>query len=318
MSPEPVARIDMCCGRNFAQPAVPSAGPVKPPLFKYHDPSSLEEALALLATLGEDARVLAGGQSLMPLLNFRMARPAHIVDINGIAELAEASEQANGLSLGAMVRQRELERSDVIGQACPLISQAMPLVGHPQIRNRGTLGGSLAHADPAAELPAVMLAVGANLVVQGKNHQRAIAADDFFSGLLTTALRPDELLVRVEVPRFPIQTGSSVQEVAMRVGDFALAGAVTCLTLDPGGLVSRARIVCFGIADRPLRMREAEASLEGRAPGDAALAEAGQLVSARMQPVEDIHASAAYRRRVCGVLVRRALAESRRKVRLGD
>jgi len=287
---------------------------VKPPVFKYHDPSTLEEALVLLASLGDDAKVLAGGQSLMPLLNFRLARPAHLIDINGIAELRGVSPQADGLRLGAMVRQRELERSGLIAEACAPLSQAMPLIGHPQIRNRGTLGGSLAHADPAAELPAVMLAADARIVLQSTSGQRVIAADEFFLGELTTALRADELIVGVEVPRLPERTGTSVQEIAVRLGDFALAGVVCCVTLGSRGVVERARIVCFGIAARPMRMREAEALIVGQTPEEARLGEAGRLVSANVQPVEDMHASAAYRKRVCGVLAERALRSAVKRV----
>ncbi len=285
---------------------------MKPPVFKYHDPGTLEEALALLASLGDDARVLAGGQSLMPLLNFRLARPAHLVDINRIAELGGVSRGAHGVSLGAMVRQRELERSSLLAEACPLIGQAMPLVGHPQIRNRGTLGGSLAHADPAAELPAVVLAADARIVARSAQGERAIGAEDFFQGQLTTALRADELIVRIEAPSLPKRTGTSVQEVAMRVGDFALAGVVTTLTVGPTRLVTRARIVCFGVGDRPMRIRNAEVSLEGQVAGEESFAAAGHMVSAALQGevVADMHASAAYRQRVCGVLAKRALGSA--------
>ncbi len=280
---------------------------MKPPVFKYHDPISLEEALDLLAQHGDSAKILAGGQSLMPMLNFRLARPEHLVDVNRIAALSEISQADGRLCLGAMVRQRTLERSITIAEACPLIAQAMPLVGHPQIRNRGTVGGSLAHADPAAELPAVMLALDAQFTLRSKASQRVLGADEFFFGHLTTALRPEEMLVRVEVQAASKQTGSSIQEVAMRAGDFALAGVAACVTLGTDGLVSRARVVCFGVGDRPTRMREAEASFEGSPPTSDVIAAAAELVSARVEPVEDIHASAAYRKRVVRILTRRAL-----------
>ena len=284
---------------------------MKAPRFTYHDPVGLDEALSLLAEYGEEGKVLAGGQSLMPVLNFRLARPAHLIDINRIEALADFGQAADGgLSLGALARQRALERSALVAERCPLISQAMPYVGHPQIRNRGTLGGSLAHADPAAELPAVAVATDATLTVARKGSQRVLEAEDFFIGELSTRLEADELLVRIDVPAWPERSGSSVQEVAMRLGDFALAGVVTRLTLDAGGRVADARIVCFGIGDRPLRQHEAEQSLQGAPASDEAFAEAGRIVSARVQPSDDIHASAGYRRRSAGLLTRRALAAS--------
>jgi carbon-monoxide dehydrogenase medium subunit len=186
----------------------------------------------------------------------------------------------------------------------------MPFVGHPQIRTRGTLGGSLAHADPAAELPAVMVALGARLTLRSARGQRTVAAEDFFIAALTTALAPDELLTEVALPSWPARTGSSVQEVAIRLGDFALGGVATALTLDAQGRVAGARVVCFGVGPRPLRAADAERSLVGGAPSAAALAEAGRLASAAVDPSDDIHASGAYRRRLAGVLTTRALAAS--------
>jgi aerobic carbon-monoxide dehydrogenase medium subunit len=272
---------------------------VKAPRFEYFDPTTREEALELLAEHGDAAKVLAGGQSLVPLLNFRLAHPAVLVDINRVRDLGEMA----GTRLGAMVRQRALE-----GCACPLIRQALPFLGHLQIRNRGTLGGSLAHADPSAELPAVMVALDATFHVQRRGGQRTIQAEEFFLGQLSTALEPEELLVEVDVPARPERTGSSLQEVAMRRGDFALGGVATMLSLDVDGRISAARIVPFGVGDRPTRQREAEASLLGSAPGEKAFAEAGAVVSERVEPWDDIHASAAYRKRVAGLLTRRALA----------
>lgn len=281
---------------------------MKPPRFTYHDPATLEEALSLLATYGSDAKVLAGGQSLLPVLNFRLARPGHLIDINRIAELGRVEERDGGLSLGAMVRQRALERSALVRRRCPLIGQALPFIGHPQIRNRGTIGGSLAHADPAAELPAVMVALDAHLTLERSGGRRVVLAEQFFLDQLSTALEPDELLVRIDLAPWPERTGSSLQEVAMRLGDFALSGVATTLTLGRDGRVARARIVCFGVGERPLRVVEAEDSLVGSRPGEAAFAEAGRIVSARLDPPGDIHASGAYRKRVAGVLTRRALA----------
>ncbi len=290
---------------------------MKPPRFKYHDPATLDEALGLLAHYGDEAKILAGGQSLMPVLNFRLARPANLIDVNGIRDLAAVEDGAGpgGIAVGAMVRQRALERSELVLQRCPLITQALPYVGHPQIRNRGTLGGSLAHADPAAELPAVMVAAEASFTVKKSSGARVVAAEDFFVGQLTTVLEADEMLVRVDIPAWPEQTGSSLQEVAMRLGDFALGGVATTLTLGPDGRVIRARIVCFGVGERPLRQTEAEQSLKGATPGDDAFAEAGRIVTARIDPTADIHASASYRKRLAGILTRRALAAAHTRIR---
>jgi carbon-monoxide dehydrogenase medium subunit len=283
---------------------------MKPPRFVYHDPATLEEALELLARYGEEAQVLAGGQSLMPLLNFRLARPAHLVDVNRVAELNGLEEWDHGLTLGALVRQRALERSLLVRAQAPLIAQAMPYVGHPQTRNRGTLGGSLAHADPAAELPAIMVALDAHLTLQRAGAGRVLPAEEFFVSALTTARAPDELLTRIALPPWPAHTGSSLMEVAVRVGDFALAGVATTVTVGEDGRIAAAHIVCFGVDERPLRMADAESFLAGEAPGDAAFSEAGRIAAERLHPMDDIHASAAYRKRLVGVLTRRALAAS--------
>ena len=282
---------------------------MKPPVFEYHDPATVEEALDLLRRYGDDAKVLAGGQSLMPMLNFRLARPAHLVDVNRVAGLAGIVRSADTLTIGAMVRQRTLERSSEIHHWCPLVRRVLELVGHPQIRNRGTLGGSLAHADPAAELPALALALDARLVLRRSGGRRVVAAQDFFVAQLTTAARPDELLVEVELPARP-EIGYGVHEVAMRHGDFALGGVITALTFGSGPRIVTARVVAFGVADRPIRIERAEAALVGASPSEQARAEAAALVAQAVDPPSDIHASAAYRRRLSGELARRALADS--------
>jgi carbon-monoxide dehydrogenase medium subunit len=289
---------------------------MKPPRFKYHDPTTLDEALGLLARYGDEAKILAGGQSLVPLLNFRLARPANLIDVNSIADLDTVEDGGpDGIKLGAMVRQRALERSELVRQRCALISQALPYVGHPQIRNRGTLGGSLAHADPAAELPAVMVAADARFTLHKRGSTRMVAAEDFFVGQLTTLLEPDEMLVRIDIPASPEQTGSSLQEVAMRLGDFALGGVATTVTIGLDGRISRARIVCFGVGERPQRQTDAEQSLHGATPDDAAFAEAGRIVTVRVDPSDDIHASASYRKRLAGILTRRALSAAHSAIR---
>ena len=284
---------------------------MKPPRFDYHDPATVEEALALLARHGDGARVLAGGQSLMPMLNFRLARPAHVIDLNRVAGLdAIAGAEDGGLDIGALARQRALERSGLVAARCPLMAQAMPLVGHSQIRARGTLGGSLAHADPAAELPAVAVALDARLTLASARGRRTVAAEDFFVAALTTSLAPDEILTGVSFPPWPARAGASVQEVAIRRGDFALGGVAATLTLDERGRVGAARIVCFGVGPRPARAHAAEASLAGATPSPPAFAEAGRLAAAGVDPAADIHASAAYRKRLAGVLTARALTAS--------
>ena len=282
---------------------------MKPPRFAYHDPSTTDDAVALLARYGDSARILAGGQSLMPMLNFRLARPDHLIDINRVAELATLQPSTDGgLRIGALVRQLTLERAPLIRERSPLIAQAMPFIGHPQIRSRGTLGGSLAHADPAAELPAVMVALGARLTLRSAAGQRDVGAEDFFVSALGTALRVGKLLTEVALPRWPVRTGSSLHEVAIRRSDFALGGVAATITLDAASRVEDARIVCFGVGPRPTRAREAERSLIGSAPSASAFAEAGRLASAAVDPEDDIHASRAYRRRLASVLTRRALS----------
>lgn len=282
---------------------------MKPPPFGYDDPATVEETLDLLARHGDAARILAGGQSLVPMLNFRLARPGRLIDINRVSELSRTGAAPDGgLRLGALVRQRSLERSAVIRDRCPLLAQAVPLVGHPQIRTRGTLGGSLAHADPAAELPAVMVALDAHLTLRRAGATRTVAAAEFFVAALTTVLGPDELLAEVALPPWPPRTGASIHEVAKRHGDFALGGVAATLTLDPQGRVGGARVVCFGVGEHPVRAIDAEHSLVGGAPSSAAFVGAGRLAAAWVTPTDDIHASAAYRRRLAGVLTARALA----------
>ena len=284
---------------------------MKPPRFRYADPATVDEALDLLARHGPEAKVLAGGQSLMPLLNFRLARPAHVIDVNRLTSLAAiAAGDDGGLRIGALARQRALERSALVSERCPLLGQALAFVGHPQIRARGTLGGSLAHADPAAELPAVMVALEARLTLCRAGGERTVAAEDFFVGLLTTALGHDELLTEIALPPWPARTGSGVREVAKRHGDFALGGVAATLTLDTQGRVARARLVGFGVGPVPMRLADAERSLVGGAPTPTAFAEAGRLASAAVDPADDIHASAAYRTRLAGVLTTRALTDA--------
>jgi len=282
---------------------------MKPAPFAYHRPATLDEALALLAEHGGEAKPLAGGQSLIPAMNFRLARPAALVDLNRVPELGFVRQADGELRLGAMTRQRELERSDVVRRAAPLVHEAMPFIAHPQIRTRGTVGGSLAHADPAAELPAVMLALDARFRARSRGVDRWIPAGDFYTGLFATALAPDELLVEIAVPALSARTGWAFAEVARRHGDYALVGVAAVVTLDanrrctPGG----ARIALLSVGDGPMLAARAAAALEGETPTPEAIRAAAAAASEEIDPPSDIHATAAYRRRLARVLVERTL-----------
>ncbi|MGH7710451.1 MAG: FAD binding domain-containing protein [Gemmatimonadaceae bacterium] len=281
---------------------------MKPPVFEYHAPDTLDEALALLAEFGDDAKPLAGGQSLIPLLNFRLARPALLVDLNRIVTLAGIAQTADGgLRIGGMTRQRELERNALVAQRDPLVTETMPHVAHPQIRNRGTIGGSLAHAEPAAELPAVMITLGARLRLQSAKSERWLAADDFFTGLFSTALQTGELLTAVELPALTPRTGYAFEEVARRHGDFALLGVAVCVTLDTLGICRDARITLVNPGAGAERMTRAAQALVGQRPTASIVTDAGQLVAADVTATGDMHASPAYRRQLARVLTRRAL-----------
>ena len=285
---------------------------MKPAKFDYHAPTTRDEALELLGQYGYDAKVLAGGQSLMPMMNLRLARPAVVVDINRVEGLAGLGSDDGGVTIGAMTRQRQLERSPEVAERFPVISAAIPHIAHFQIRNRGTIGGSLAHSDPAAEIPALCLVLNAEITAANSSGQRTIAAGDFSLGLLTTALEPEELLTQV---RLPALDGDGewrwgFREVCRRDGDFALVGAISLLRLDSGNVCQEARIAMFGVGDGPIRASDAEASLVGRALDAEARAEAAALVSAAVDPGSDIHASAEYRKEVSGVMARRALEDA--------
>lgn len=280
---------------------------MKPAPFEYVAPASIEEALSALAEHGSDAKILAGGQSLIPLMSLRLAQPAVLVDINGLGDLSGIDTGDSGVRIGALTRHRTAERSKLLADHAPLMAEAMPLIGHVAIRSRGTIGGSLAHADPAAELPAIALATDASLIARSQaSGERRIPASDFFEGYFTTSLREDEILCAIEIPSAPANTGTAVIEVARRHGDFALVGAVAALTLD-GGTISAARVALINVAERPLPADAAESILVGASPGEAVFAEAADATAAALDPPGDLHASPAYRRKVAAVCVRRAL-----------
>ncbi|HLW00562.1 MAG TPA: xanthine dehydrogenase family protein subunit M [Ktedonobacterales bacterium] len=280
---------------------------MKPAAFTYYDPTTTAEALALLGELSEDAKVMAGGQSLMPMMNMRLARPAAIIDINRVSELAYLNETQDGLSIGALTRQRAVERSVAVKQRFPLLAEAILSIGHPPIRARGTIGGSLAHADPAAELPAVLLALDGWVQASSARGTRQIAAADLFVGPLATSLEPDELLTEAYFPALPPGTGTAFLEVTRRHGDFALVGVAACLTLDQQGVCTRVSIALLGAGDTQTRASEAEACLLGQSVSEPAIEAAGAAAMASLEPMGDIHASSAYRKQVAGVLTRRAL-----------
>ncbi len=281
---------------------------MKPVNFDYFAPTSVAEALALLEQYGDEAKILAGGQSLMPLMNMRLARPKVIIDINRISELAYiAPSPAGGLTIGALTRQRTVERSGVVHERNPLLAAAMPFIGHFQIRNRGTIGGALVHADPAAELPALSFSLEAEFVLNSGRNQRIVKAEDFFVTYLTTAIEPREILTEVRIPAWNGEWGWGIQEVCRREGDFALVGAVVLVQLDDSGVCDAARLTMFGVGGTPVRVRRAEEMLRGRRVDDSALAEVAKVVSAELEPDSDLHASAEYRKEVGGVLARRTL-----------
>jgi CO/xanthine dehydrogenase FAD-binding subunit len=289
---------------------------VKPPVFEYHVADSLDQALSLLADYGDEAKPLAGGQSLIPLLNFRLARPAALIDLNHIDVLTGITRTDGALRIGAMTRQRALERDANVRQFAPLVVETMPHVAHPQIRNRGTVGGSLAHAEPAAELPAVMITLGARLHLRSKRADRWLSADEFFTGLFATALQTGELLTTVEIPTLPERTGYAFEELARRHGDFALLGVAAAVTVDETGACRAARITLVNPGAGAERMQRAASSLIGRAIDDAAARAAGEIAAADLTATGDVHASPAYRRQLARVLTRRTLLRAFERARL--
>jgi aerobic carbon-monoxide dehydrogenase medium subunit len=284
---------------------------MKPAPFIYHSPRTLDEALELLGEYGDEAKPLAGGQSLVPAMNFRLSQPAVLVDLNPIASLSGIQPREDGsLLIGAMERQRSVERIPVLAEKVPLVAEAMPHIAHPQIRNRGTFGGSLAHADPAAELPAIAVALDMQLHARGTGSDRWIDARDFFPGLFETALAPGELLVEIAIPPLLPRTGYAFEEVARRHGDYALAGAAAVVSLNEQGVVSKARLVFFAIDIAPVEAVSACALLQGETPTATVLRAAADAVLHDIDPLGDIHATAAYRRHLATVLASRTLARA--------
>jgi len=279
---------------------------MKLPEVAYEAPAAVAEAIDLLAEHQDEASVLAGGQSLIPLLALRLARPVTLIDINRLRELAGVSASNGSVAVGAMTREYVAEESPAIAEKVPLLAAALPLIGHEAIRSRGTIGGSLAHADPSAELPAVALALGASLVVRSRSGERVIPAAEWFEGFLATARRADELLVEVRFPAAAPGTGVAFQEVTRRHGDFAIVGLAASLTVSDG-VISDARLAFAGVSDVPVRAAEAEDLLVGERPSASLFDEAARRATADLDPPADLHGSSDYRKKVAATLVRRGL-----------
>jgi carbon-monoxide dehydrogenase medium subunit len=281
---------------------------MKPPPFDYIVPGTLEEALDAARQGGSEAKFLAGGQSLVPAMNFRIAQPALLIDLNRIPDLDHIRRQTDGLHLGAMARQRALEFDPQVAEAAPLLAEAVPFIAHPQIRNRGTVGGSLVHADPAAELPVLAVALGARLRARSTDGERWIAADEFFQGMFTTALAPQEMLVEIVIPPREDHSGSCFLEFSRRRGDYALMGLAVVVRLDPAGVCLGARLVYLNAGDGPLAAPQAAAMLVG-APIDSQTADAAAAFAAEneLAPSGNLHASPSFQRHLARVLGRRAI-----------
>lgn len=279
---------------------------MKPPAFEYLAAATVEEAVGALATHGGEAKIIAGGQSLMPMLNFRLLEPAVLVDINRVSGLDFIEPQGESLSIGALVRHHALETSDVVRERFPMLSEAIRHVAHLAIRNRGTIGGSLSHADPAAELPMMAVLLDATFAVAGSDGARDIAAADFFEGALATALGEDEMVTGISLPDLPEGHGWGFEEVAQRAGDFALAAAAATVSL-AGGKADEVRLALMGVGETPVRARAAEAALTGTGFEEQAIEAALAAIDEAIDPMSDLHASADYRRHLARVLSQRVL-----------
>ena len=280
---------------------------MKPAPFYYHCPRSLDDTLALLHELQEDdAKVLAGGQSLVPMLNMRLARVKNLIDINRISEMDYVRVVDGSLAIGALTRHRTLERSAEVASRVPLMAEALPEVGDRQVRFRGTVGGSLAHADPAAELPTIATALDAEMIIGRHGARRSVTATDFFQSVLTTVLEPDELLLEIRFPAPPPHSGHAFLELSRQRGTFAIVSAAAVVSLEEGR-ISSARLALGGVGVTPFRARAAEESLRGQTPGAEAFAEAGRLAAGETDPSSDVHGSDQYRKEMASLYAQRAL-----------
>ena len=281
-----------------------------PGQFSYHAPATLPEAITLLGEHGYDAKILSGGQSLIPLMRFRLAQPEHIVDINRIDGLAYVREEDGALRIGALAREADLDAESVIHERYPLLADAIAVIADPLVRNLATVCGNVAHADPANDHPAVMLAYRAEVVAEGPNGRRTIPIDDFFVDTFVTALEPDEILVELRIPAPTPGSGGAYQKLERKVGDYAIAGVAAQIQFDESGRVSQAGIALTNVGPMPIRASAAEDSLVGREPAEAALAEAADLAAAATDPVTDLRGPADYKRAVTRTLALRALRKA--------
>lgn len=284
---------------------------MKPAPFEYHAPDSIEQALDLLQQHAGEAKILAGGQSLVPAMNFRIVQPSMLIDLNRVEELSYIHEEGNVMRVGAMTRERHLEFDASIAKRIPLLHEAAPNIAHPQIRNRGTLGGSLVNADPAAELPVLMLALSARLKAKNVSSERWLDAKDFFVGMFTTALEPDEILVEIELPFMPPRTGWSFMEVAPRAGDYALMGVAALVTLDEAGKCNDAKLVYLNAGDGPIDAKEAAQLLQGETITEKLIDEAAEFASQKeINPFGNIHTSIEFQRHLANVLTKKAIQQA--------
>jgi carbon-monoxide dehydrogenase medium subunit len=291
---------------------------MKPIPFDYYAPTSVAEALEHLSNLGYSGKVLAGGQSLIPAMNFRMARPGALVDLNNIPELAYIRPNADGsVAVGTMTRDSVVEKSAEISRRFPLIAEVMTYIAHPQIRNRGTFGGAIAHADPAAQLPSLALLMNATLKIMKRGGERVVAAEDFFMGPFMTVIEPEEMLTEVVMRPLPAHTGSSYQQVSRQRGGYAQVAVASAVTLDDGGRCKQIRIVLISVGDTPILSKEASRILVGQKPGAEAFeAVAEAIVKSEIDPGSDVHATADYRKHLTRVLVLRSLTEAFERAKL--
>jgi carbon-monoxide dehydrogenase medium subunit len=290
---------------------------MKPAPFRYICATSLEHALSLKAQHGDEAKFLAGGQSLIPTMNFRLARPAVLIDINEIAGLAGIHITAGPTRVGPLTRYRALQRDAAFAGSFPLIAEALPHIAHPQIRNRGTIGGNLSHADPASELPAIALALGARFRLQAAKQERWVEASNFFVGALTTDLKPDEMLVEIELPPAKPRTGTSFMEIARRRGDFAIAGVAAMVTIGDRQECTEVRLTFCGVGETPVNASSAARSLIGYVATEAALRDISASVQTMIDPGGSVQATADYQRHIAGVLAERALQTAYQRARNG-
>jgi carbon-monoxide dehydrogenase medium subunit len=280
-----------------------------PGTFEYHAPTSLKEAVSLLGEYGDEAKVLAGGHSLLPMMKLRFAEPAHLIDLNGIADLRGISEQGGKIRIGAMTTENQLIASDLLQKKCPLIPEAARLIADPQVRNRGTIGGDIAHGDPGNDHPAIMLAVGASLVLTGPKGSRTVAADGFFLGTYYTQLEADEILTEIIVPAAPAHSGHGFAKLKRKTGDFATAAAAVTLTLN-GNTCSAINIALTNVGPTAIKATEAEAVLKGKTIDEALINAAAAKAMGMCEPAEDLRGNAEYKTAMAGEMTRRALRQA--------